>query len=137
MMTTLSYVLRNKPKDLKCLEFPTSLVDFSHCVLVCGKLLLQTGLSSFCLSCVLKLPLLSAFCLTGRVVFHMSDWLHHCLAAGRILFKNTFEAYMDQYMQSKLEQILQEHHMVSLITQLRGRKECVSAFPLLDHVYTL
>eukprot|EP00064_Thunnus_orientalis_P019886 superscaffoldBa00005184_g20017 len=60
----------------------------------------------------------------GRVVFHVPDWLHHVLAAGRILFKNTFEAYMDQYMQSKLEQILQEHRMVSLITQLRDAVFC-------------
>ncbi|MEQ2196912.1 Sorting nexin-14, partial [Xenoophorus captivus] len=56
----------------------------------------------------------------GRVVFRIPDWLHHILAAGRILFKNTFEAYMDQYMQSKLEAIVQEHRVVSLITQLRG-----------------
>ncbi|XP_008296332.1 sorting nexin-14-like isoform X1 [Stegastes partitus] len=60
----------------------------------------------------------------GRVVFHVPDWLHHMLAAGRILFKSTFEAYMDQYMQSKLEQILQEHRMVSLITQLRDAVFC-------------
>ncbi|XP_026197873.1 sorting nexin-14-like isoform X2 [Anabas testudineus] len=60
----------------------------------------------------------------GRVVFHMSDYLHHFLSAGRILFKNTFEAYMDQYMQSKLEHILQEHRMVSLITQLRDAVFC-------------
>ncbi|KAG8011527.1 Sorting nexin-14 [Nibea albiflora] len=57
--------------------------------------------------------------LPGRTVFHISDWLHHVLAAGRIVLKSSFEAYMDQYMQLKLEQILQEHHMVSLITQLR------------------
>lgn len=56
----------------------------------------------------------------GRTVFHVADWLHHVLAAGRILFKNSFEAYMDRYMQAKLEQILQEHRLVSLITQLRG-----------------
>ncbi|XP_037606254.1 sorting nexin-14-like isoform X2 [Sebastes umbrosus] len=62
----------------------------------------------------------------GRMVFHTADWLHHCLAAGRILLKNTFEAYMDQYMQSKLEQVLQEHHMVSLITQLRDAVFCES-----------
>ncbi|KAI4793100.1 hypothetical protein KUCAC02_032933 [Chaenocephalus aceratus] len=54
----------------------------------------------------------------GRTVFGTADWLNHALAAGRILFKNTFEAYMDQYLQSKLEQILQEHNVVSLITQL-------------------
>ncbi|XP_051816972.1 sorting nexin-14 isoform X2 [Acanthochromis polyacanthus] len=60
----------------------------------------------------------------GRVVFCMPEWLHHILAAGRILFKSTFEAYMDQYMQSKLEQILQEHRMVSLITQLRDAVFC-------------
>ncbi|XP_040919676.1 sorting nexin-14-like isoform X3 [Toxotes jaculatrix] len=60
----------------------------------------------------------------GRVAFHMPGWLHHMLAAGRILFKNTFEAYMHHYMQSKLEQILQEHRMVSLITQLRDAVFC-------------
>ncbi|XP_045916852.1 sorting nexin-14-like isoform X2 [Micropterus dolomieu] len=63
----------------------------------------------------------------GRVAFHIPDWLHHILAAGRILFKNTFEAYMDQYMLSKLEQILQEHHLVSLITQLRDAVFCESS----------
>lgn len=56
----------------------------------------------------------------GRVVFHMPDWLHHVLSAGRILFKKTLEAYMDQYLQYKLDQILQEHRLVSLITLLRG-----------------
>uniref|UniRef100_A0A1A7WPD4 Sorting nexin 14 n=1 Tax=Iconisemion striatum TaxID=60296 RepID=A0A1A7WPD4_9TELE len=55
----------------------------------------------------------------GRIAFHIPDWLHHILAAGRILFKNSLEAYMDQYMQSKLEAVLQEHRLVSLITQLR------------------
>lgn len=56
----------------------------------------------------------------ARTVFRVPDWLHHLLAAGRILVKNTFEAYMQQYMRSKLEQVLQEHRLVSLITQLRG-----------------
>lgn len=60
----------------------------------------------------------------GHMVFHIPEWLHHMLVAGRILFKSTFEAYMDQYMQSKLEQILQEHRMVSLITQLRDAVFC-------------
>ncbi|KAM4528949.1 sorting nexin-14-like isoform 2-T2 [Fundulus diaphanus] len=60
----------------------------------------------------------------GRVVFHIPDWLHHILAAGRILFKSTFEAYMDQYLQSKLEAVLQEHRLVSLITQLRDAVFC-------------
>ncbi|KAM9840334.1 sorting nexin-14-like [Aulostomus maculatus] len=60
----------------------------------------------------------------GQVVFHMPEWLHHILSAGRILLKNTFEAYMDQYMQSKLDQILQEHRVVSLITQLRDAVFC-------------
>uniref|UniRef100_A0A7N8YR02 Sorting nexin 14 n=1 Tax=Mastacembelus armatus TaxID=205130 RepID=A0A7N8YR02_9TELE len=61
---------------------------------------------------------------TGRLVFHMPDLLHHTLCALRILFKNTFEAYMDRYMQSKLEHILQEHRLVSLITQLRDAVFC-------------
>ncbi|XP_060948054.1 sorting nexin-14-like isoform X1 [Limanda limanda] len=63
----------------------------------------------------------------GRVVFHVPDWLHHFLSAGRILLKNTFEAYMDQYMQVRLEQVLQEHRMVSLITQLRDAVFCESS----------
>lgn len=63
----------------------------------------------------------------GRTVFGTADWLNHALAAGRILFKNTFEAYMDQYLQSKLEQILQEHNVVSLITQLRDAVFCESS----------
>lgn len=37
--------------------------------------------------------------------------------------KNTFEAYMQQYMQTKLEQLLLEHRLVSLITQLRGEQQ--------------
>lgn len=56
----------------------------------------------------------------GWLVFHCSDWLQQLLAAGRILFKGSLEAYMHNYMQSKLEQLLQEHRLVSLITQLRG-----------------
>ncbi|XP_040925532.1 sorting nexin-14-like isoform X2 [Betta splendens] len=60
----------------------------------------------------------------GRVVFHMPDFLHHVLSAGRILLKNTFETYMDHYMQSKLQHVLQEHRMVSLITQLRDAVFC-------------
>ncbi|KAM4713648.1 sorting nexin-14 isoform 2-T2 [Anableps anableps] len=60
----------------------------------------------------------------GRVVFHVPDWLHHVLAAGRILLKSSFEAYMDQFMQSKLEAVLQEHRLVSLITQLRDAVFC-------------
>uniref|UniRef100_A0A672ZBP2 Sorting nexin-14-like n=1 Tax=Sphaeramia orbicularis TaxID=375764 RepID=A0A672ZBP2_9TELE len=63
----------------------------------------------------------------GRVVFRMPDFMHHFLAAGRILFKSTFEAYMDQYMTRKLEQNLQEHRLVSLITQLRDAVFCENA----------
>uniref|UniRef100_A0A674E9V4 Sorting nexin 14 n=1 Tax=Salmo trutta TaxID=8032 RepID=A0A674E9V4_SALTR len=60
----------------------------------------------------------------GRVVFHMPDWLHHILSGGRILFKNTLEAYMDNYIQHKLDMILQEHHVVSLVTMLRDAVFC-------------
>lgn len=56
----------------------------------------------------------------GRVVFHIPDWLHHLLMTGRILFKNTLEAYTDYYLQYKLNQVVQEHRLVSLITLLRG-----------------
>lgn len=59
---------------------------------------------------------------SARTVFRVPVWLHHVLAAGRILLKNTFEAYMQQHLCSKLEQLLQEHRLVSLITQLRGER---------------
>ncbi|TNN44780.1 Sorting nexin-14 [Liparis tanakae] len=55
----------------------------------------------------------------GRTVFHMSDWLHQALCAGRILLKNSFEGYMERFLQSKLDLVLQEHQLVGLVTQLR------------------
>ncbi|XP_055011761.1 sorting nexin-14-like isoform X3 [Boleophthalmus pectinirostris] len=60
----------------------------------------------------------------GRVVFHIPDWLHHLLMGGRILFKNTLEAYSHHYLQSKLSQVLEEHRIVSLITLLRDAVFC-------------
>ncbi|XP_029316192.1 sorting nexin-14 isoform X8 [Cottoperca gobio] len=65
----------------------------------------------------------------GRVVFHIPDWLHHLLMAGRILVKNTLEAYTDYYLQCKLNQVVQEHRLVSLITLLRDTVFCESSLP--------
>uniref|UniRef100_A0A672N4P6 PXA domain-containing protein n=1 Tax=Sinocyclocheilus grahami TaxID=75366 RepID=A0A672N4P6_SINGR len=62
----------------------------------------------------------------GRVVFHMPDWLHHFLSGARILLKRTLEAYVGHYFQVKLEQIMQEHRLVSLITLLRDAVFCES-----------
>ncbi|XP_061667394.1 sorting nexin-14-like isoform X2 [Syngnathoides biaculeatus] len=55
----------------------------------------------------------------GRLLFGTPRWLHRLLSAGRILVKNTFEAYVAQQVQTKIDGILQEHRLVSLITQLR------------------
>uniref|UniRef100_A0A8C3AT14 Sorting nexin-14 n=1 Tax=Cyclopterus lumpus TaxID=8103 RepID=A0A8C3AT14_CYCLU len=63
----------------------------------------------------------------SRVVFHVPDWLHHLLMAGRILFKNTLEAYTDHYLQHKLNKVVQEHRLVSLITLLRDTVFCESS----------
>nr|XP_057946127.1 sorting nexin-14-like isoform X4 [Doryrhamphus excisus] len=63
----------------------------------------------------------------GRVVFHIPDWLHHLLMGGRILFKNTLEAYTDYYLQQKLNQVVEEHRLVSLITLLRDTVFCESS----------
>ncbi|KAI2644294.1 Sorting nexin-14 [Labeo rohita] len=63
----------------------------------------------------------------GRVVFHMPDWLHHFLSGARILLKRSLEAYVGHYFQFKLEQIMQEHRLVSLITLLRDAVFCESA----------
>uniref|UniRef100_A0AAQ5Z505 Sorting nexin-14 n=1 Tax=Amphiprion ocellaris TaxID=80972 RepID=A0AAQ5Z505_AMPOC len=65
----------------------------------------------------------------GRVIFHIPDWLHHLLMGGRILFKNTLEAYTDYYLQYKLNQVVQEHRLVSLITLLRDTVFCESSPP--------
>uniref|UniRef100_A0A3B3BRX7 Sorting nexin-14 n=1 Tax=Oryzias melastigma TaxID=30732 RepID=A0A3B3BRX7_ORYME len=65
----------------------------------------------------------------GRVVFHIPDWLHHLLMGGRILFKNTLEAYTDHYLQYKLNQVVQEHRLVSLITLLRDTVFCERSPP--------
>ncbi|MED6284673.1 Sorting nexin-14 [Characodon lateralis] len=69
----------------------------------------------------------------GRVVFHIPDWLHHLLMGGRILFKNTLEAYTDYYLQHKLNQVVQEHRLVSLITLLRDAVFCESSPPRSTH----
>ncbi|NXX46542.1 SNX14 protein, partial [Tricholaema leucomelas] len=65
----------------------------------------------------------------GRVVFHIPDWLHHLLMAGRILFKNTLELYTDYYLHCKLEQLFEEHRLVSLITLLRDAVFCENSEP--------
>lgn len=57
----------------------------------------------------------------ARVIFHIPDWLHHLMMTGRILLKNTLEAYTDHYLHYKLNQVVQEHRLVSLITLLRGK----------------
>ncbi|XP_048841162.1 sorting nexin-14-like isoform X2 [Brienomyrus brachyistius] len=65
----------------------------------------------------------------GRVVFRIPDWMHHVLSGGRILLKNTLEAWADHYLQDKLEQVLQEHRVVSLITLLRDTVFCEDTEP--------
>ncbi|XP_030908633.2 sorting nexin-14 [Melopsittacus undulatus] len=65
----------------------------------------------------------------GRVVFHIPDWLHHLLMGGRILLKNTLELYTDYYLHCKLEQLFEEHRLVSLITLLRDAVFCENTEP--------
>uniref|UniRef100_A0A4X2K6W7 Sorting nexin 14 n=1 Tax=Vombatus ursinus TaxID=29139 RepID=A0A4X2K6W7_VOMUR len=65
----------------------------------------------------------------GRVVFRIPDWLHHFLMGIRILLKNTLETYTDYYLQYKLEQLFQEHRLVSLITLLRDAVFCENSEP--------
>ncbi|XP_074043202.1 sorting nexin-14 isoform X3 [Macrotis lagotis] len=65
----------------------------------------------------------------GRMVFRIPDWLHHFLMGIRILLKNTLETYTDYYMQCKLEQLFQEHRLVSLITLLRDAVFCENTEP--------
>lgn len=78
-----------------------------------------------CLKYLFILTKYSIWSLSGRVVFQVPDWLHHLLMGTRILFKNTLEMYTDYYLHCKLEQLFQEHRLVSLITLLRGIFSCV------------
>ncbi|XP_053315267.1 sorting nexin-14 isoform X2 [Spea bombifrons] len=70
----------------------------------------------------------------GRVVFHIPDWFHHLLMGGRILLKETLETYTDHYLQRKLDQLVQEHRLVSLITLLRDAVFCETAEPRSLHL---
>ncbi|XP_020648291.3 sorting nexin-14 isoform X2 [Pogona vitticeps] len=65
----------------------------------------------------------------GIKVFHIPDWLLLIMMGGRILFKNTLETYTDNYLQYKLEQLFQEHRLVSLITLLRDAVFCENSEP--------
>ncbi|XP_051853307.1 sorting nexin-14 isoform X4 [Antechinus flavipes] len=65
----------------------------------------------------------------GRVVFRIPDWFHHFLMGIRILLKNTLETYTDYYLQRKLDQLFQEHRLVSLITLLRDAVFCENTEP--------
>ncbi|KAL0969551.1 hypothetical protein UPYG_G00228970 [Umbra pygmaea] len=65
----------------------------------------------------------------GRVVFRIPDWMHHLLMGGRILLKNTLEAYTDHFLQHKLDMVFEEHRLVSLITLLRDAVFCENSEP--------
>ncbi|GCB80297.1 hypothetical protein scyTo_0018066, partial [Scyliorhinus torazame] len=73
-------------------------------------------------------PLFPTSCSVGIQTKRL-DWLHHLLMGVRILFKNTLEAYSDNYLQYKLSQLLQEHRVVSLITLLRDSVFCENTEP--------
>ncbi|KAK0153346.1 Sorting nexin-14 [Merluccius polli] len=65
----------------------------------------------------------------GGSCFAFPDWLHHLLMGGRILVKNTLEAYVDHYLGYKLGRVVQEHRLVSLITLLRDAVFCETSQP--------
>lgn len=71
--------------------------------------------------------LYDAMTFIARVAFRVAAPLHHFLFALRIVAKRSFETYFLQLMNSKLHQILQEHRLVSLITQLRDAVFCESS----------
>ncbi|CAL9691933.1 unnamed protein product [Knipowitschia caucasica] len=60
----------------------------------------------------------------ARVVFHVPALLHHFLFAVRIVAKRSFESYVNRLMIHKLQQVLQEHRLVSVITQVRDAVFC-------------
>nr|XP_022337041.1 sorting nexin-14-like isoform X1 [Crassostrea virginica] len=55
----------------------------------------------------------------ARYVYGIPDWFHHLLMTGRILLKSTLEHYLQLFIEQKLEQVTQEHRVVSLIHLLR------------------
>ncbi|XP_025108729.1 sorting nexin-14-like isoform X2 [Pomacea canaliculata] len=55
----------------------------------------------------------------AREVFGVPAWLHHVLITLRMLLRNTFDRYMENYIEFKVAQVTQEHRVVSLIHLLR------------------
>ncbi|CAH1794558.1 unnamed protein product [Owenia fusiformis] len=55
----------------------------------------------------------------AKNVFQIKDQVHHLLITARMLVKHTLENYLDWYIGFKLEQVTQEHRVVSLIHLLR------------------
>ncbi|XP_062614266.1 sorting nexin-14-like [Saccostrea cucullata] len=55
----------------------------------------------------------------SRYVYGVPDWFHHLLMTGRILFKSTLEHYLQLFIEQKVEQVTQEHRVVSLVHLLR------------------
>lgn len=68
--------------------------------------------------------LFDAMMFLARTVFRVSEGVHHFLSALRIVGKRSFEAHLQNLMKSRLERTLQEHRVVSLITQLRDAVFC-------------
>lgn len=68
--------------------------------------------------------LFDAMMFLARVAFRVSESVHHVLCALRIVAKRSFESYLHQLMTFRLERLLQEHRLVSLITQLRDAVFC-------------
>ncbi|KAL4225712.1 Sorting nexin-14 [Mactra antiquata] len=55
----------------------------------------------------------------ARYVFHIPDWVHHCLYTARMFIKSTLEGYMEWFIEMKLNQVTQEHRLVSFVHLLR------------------
>lgn len=59
---------------------------------------------------------------SAREIYGVPEWVHHTLITLRMLFKNTLEGYLENYVDFKVTQVTQEHRVISLVHLLRGIK---------------
>lgn len=70
--------------------------------------------------CISRQLKICGFFVSARYVYCVPDWVHHMLYTARMFVKQTFEEYVDWFIDLKVSQVTQEHRLVSLINLLRG-----------------
>ncbi|GFO18602.1 sorting nexin-14 [Plakobranchus ocellatus] len=60
-----------------------------------------------------------SFLYLAKQIYEAPTWLYQLILSARILFKETIEVYVEHYLEFKIDQVTQEHRLVSLVHLLR------------------